>query len=278
MRKFSLLAATAALALTASCGAFAPQYPEFGRTAYRIEGTTAAPGGGASTHAVIYRDGPKMRIEAMLAHYGQAIVVFDQSTNAAYVLNPTAPVVAASAPGTVTGATAAARVPASATAAADAMASPAATVPSNTPAPASVTTAPRVSGVAVRLADADAPQPLETPWAALGANNAHSVGGCTVAGERGHEWRPKDAPAPGVERTACITADGIVLRVRENDRVLFQATSLQRGPQNASLFGVPPGYQLIDPEAVAEGVGAHMENLNSVTGAPTAPTPAPPRG
>ena len=55
----------------------------------------------------------------------------------------------------------------------------------------------------------------------------------------------------GVERTACITDDGIVLRVSENDRVLWEATSLQRGEQDAALFGVPPGYQLIDPQAVA---------------------------
>jgi len=39
---------------------------------------------------------------------------------------------------------------------------------------------------------------------------------------------------------------------------------------------VPPGYQMINPEAVAEGVGARMDQLNSVTGAPPQQTlPAP---
>jgi hypothetical protein len=42
---------------------------------------------------------------------------------------------------------------------------------------------------------------------------------------------------------------------------------------------VPPGYQLIDPQQVAERVGENMEQLDSVTGAPPAPQQAPdPRG
>jgi len=152
-------------------------------------------------------------------------------------------------------------------------------------APTTVAQAPattqQVVGVAVRIEDANAPQPLETAWAALGADNARSTGKCEVAGENGHEWAPRQAPAPGVERTACITDDGIVLRVSESGRTLWEATSLQRGDQDAALFGVPAGYQLIDPHAVAEQVGRNMEQLDSVTGAPptTNTTPAPaPRG
>jgi hypothetical protein len=132
--------------------------------------------------------------------------------------------------------------------------------------------------VAVRIDDADAPQPLETAWEALGAENAQNVGRCDVAGERGHRWRPR-AETSGVERVACITNDGIVLRVSENNRVLWEATSLQRGPQDAALFGVPAGYRMIDPQRVAAQVGENMEQLDSVTGAPPAPQQAPePRG
>lgn len=135
-------------------------------------------------------------------------------------------------------------------------------------------------GVAVRIEDADAPQPLETAWAALGAENARSTGKCEVAGESGHEWTPRHAPAPGVERSACITDDGIVLRVSESGATLWEATSLQRGEQDAALFGVPAGYQLIDPQSIAQQVGENMEQLDSVTGAqPTTPQQAPaPRG
>jgi hypothetical protein len=254
----ALLAAASAVFL-ASCGIGGPEYPRFGETAYRIEGLTTPVDGGAATRTVIYRDGPKMRVEAALPTLGQATIVFDESTSAAYVLNPTA------APtGAATTATPTLPSAAPATAAAPTPVAPAAT-------------APAATGVAVRIEDADAPQPLETAWEALGAQNASSAGGCEVAGERGHQWRPRQETA-GVERVACITDDGIVLRVSESGRVLWEATSLQRGEQDAALFGVPAGYQMIDPQRVAEQVGQNMEQLDSVTGAP-APQQAPdPRG
>ena len=265
----TILAAVAAAALLAGCGIGA-HYPQFGQSAYRIEGLTEQANGGAAVHTVIYRDGPKMRVETVLPTRGQATIVFDQATNAAYVLNPVGQIPSTPIAGAPTHGAA---VTESTTTAPSSV-----TTSTTTAAPAAQPTASR--GVAVRIDDADAPQPLETAWQALGADNARRVGDCTVAGERGTEWRPKEAPAPGVERTACITSDGIVLRVRENQRVLWQATALQRGPQQASLFGIPAGYQLIDPQAVAEQVGANMENLNSVTGAQPAPqqrpAPAPP--
>ena len=267
----SVLLAAASAVLLASCGLGAPQYPQFTETSYRVEGMTTPAGGGAATRTVIYRDGPKMRVEAALPTYGNATIVFDESTNAAYVLNPTTgaattptavPAPAAAAPTTTT--------PGAPTATTTQPAAPGTTVAAAPP--------QAVTGVAVRIEDADAPQPLETAWAALGADNARSVGDCEVAGERGHEWAPREETS-GVERVACITNDGIVLKVTENGQTLWEATSLQRGEQDAALFGVPAGYQLIDPHAVANEVGQNMEQLNSVTGAPPAPQQAPaPRG
>jgi hypothetical protein len=258
----TFFAAAGATALLAGCGIGA-KYPDFAQSSYRIEGMTESANGGAAVHTVIYRDGPKMRVETVLPTRGQATIVFDQATNAAYVLNPVGQVPATPIAGAPTQGAAATQ---------STVASSATTTTNTTPAP---------RGVAVRINDADAPQPLETAWQALGAENARRVGDCSVAGEHGTEWRPREAPAPGVERTACITSDGIVLRVRENQRVLWQASALQRGPQQAALFGIPAGYQLIDPQAVAEQFGANMENLNGVTGGPAPqqqPTPAPPPG
>lgn len=278
MRKNFLFAAAAA-ALLSACGIGAPAYPEFSQTSYRIEGTTASADNGAPVQTVIYRDGPKMRVETMLPNMGQATIVFDESTNAAYVLNPTGQLPTATPATTMAApqATTTTTTPQGATTTTTAPAATTTTAPT-TVAQTPTTTQP-VVGVAVRIEDADAPQPLETAWAALGADNARSTGRCEVAGERGHEWAPRQAPAPGVERTACITDDGIVLRVSESGRTLWEATSLQRGDQDAALFGVPAGYQLIDPHAVAEQVGENMEQLNSVTGAPPTPQPAPaPRG
>jgi hypothetical protein len=275
--RFMFLAAAASAALLAGCGIGAPDYPQFGETSYRIEGMTADANGGAATQTVIYRDGPKMRVEAVLPNYGQATIVFDESTNAAYVLNPTAAPPAATVtptPGSAPGAPAAIPPAPAQPSAATPSAAPVAPGATATPTPAPAA-APQVTGVAVRIQDADAPQPLETAWAALGEDNARSTGRCEVAGEDGREWTPREAPAPGVERVACITDDGIVLRVTESGRTLWEATSVQRGPQDANLFGVPAGYQLIDPQRVADEVGENMQQLDSVTGAPAAPQTAP---
>jgi hypothetical protein len=281
MRKNILIAAASA-ALLSACGIGGPDYPEFTESSYRIEGMTAAADGGAAVQTVIYRSGPKMRVETVLPNMGRATIVFDESTNAAYVLNPTGQLPTATVQPQAT-------PPAGTTTTTTPQGTTVTTTPQSTTTPAPSTTAPAptttatapttaqpVVGVAVRIEDADAPQPLETAWAALGADNARSTGRCEVAGERGHEWTPREAPAPGVERTACITEDGIVLRVSESGRTLWEATSLQRGDQDEALFGVPPGYQLIDPQAVAEQVGENMEQLDSVTGAPPAAQEAPP--
>jgi hypothetical protein len=263
--------AVAAAALLAGCGLGAPAYPTFGETSYRIEGLAATPDG-TTIPTTVYRDGPKMRIETTLANNARAIIVFDQATGAAYVLNPTGP---APIPSTVAPSTTATLPPPSA-----------GTAPSATPGAvnqsvnqaAATSAPPSVIGVAVRVADSEAPQPMESSWAALGQDNARSDGDCDVAGESGREWRPREAGA-GVERVACITEDGIVLRLSEGATVLFEATRLERGQQDAALFGVPPGYQIIDPAAVAAQVGETMQHLDSVTGAqptPTTPAPNPP--
>lgn len=283
----TFFAAAAAAVLLAGCGIGAPDYPNFGETSYKVEGMTASANGGAPTRTVIYRDGLRMRVEAALPTYGQATIVYDESTNAAYVLNPTGQGVTTTAP-TTPGAVQPSTAPVQPTPQPQQQAQAGTTTAPSTPAapgtaPAAPTTAapvqPQVLGVAVRIDDADAPQPLEAAWEALGEENARTAGKCEVAGEDGNLWRPREETA-GVERTACITDDGIVLRVTENELVLWEATSVERGAQEASLFGVPAGYQLIDPEAVAEQVGENMQQLDSVTGAAQTPQQAPsrPRG
>lgn len=104
---------------------------------------------------------------------------------------------------------------------------------------------------AVRLSDGDTPQLMESAWAALGADNVRSFGGCRFAGERGHFWRTREPVAPDVVRTACITPDGIVLQLTENDTVLFEARSVTRGPPASSLFEIPETYRIIDDAELA---------------------------
>jgi hypothetical protein len=220
---------------------------------------------------VIYRDGPRMRVETA-AGGSSATIVFNEATDAAYLLTePTAvaaqqPQLAEAAPQRTVTATSPEPPPATAPT------TPGATTA--TPPPAAAPAATTVSnGVAIRVADDDAPKPMEAPWAALAANDVERVGDCLVAGENGREWKPKSNTQ--TVRTACITDDGIVLRVRENERVIFQATSLQRGAQAARLFEVPATFQIIDPEAMAKQVGDTMEQLDSVTGKAKAPLAQP---
>lgn len=98
---------------------------------------------------------------------------------------------------------------------------------------------------AVQLNEADIPQPLEMAWAALGPDQVRGFGRCRVAGQRGTLWRTRERAGPDGVRTACITPDGIVLKLTENDTVLFEATSLTRGPQRRSLFAIPESYRII---------------------------------
>jgi len=217
-----IVAIVAAAAAAAACSG--PDYPRFGGNSYRVEGLTTTPDG-ETTHTIVYRDGAMMRVETTLPELGLSTIVFDQDDGGAYVLNP-----AGFAPSGVVRAEAA-YAPTGAVG----------------PSALSVVTPP---GIAVRIDDADAPQPLETTWAALGADNVRSTGRCIVAGERGREWEPRTQTA-GVERSACITADGIVLRVEENGQALWEATSLQRTDQAPELFGVPAGYRMVEQRNVA---------------------------
>ncbi|MES1199993.1 MAG: hypothetical protein ABUS57_00905 [Pseudomonadota bacterium] len=236
MHAHRFYAATAFLALVAGCGVGAPQFPTFTDTAYRLDGAVTALG--ASTPISIYRDGQKMRVVTTAANGTGTIVVFDQTTHVAYALNANLPNQLAT-----NGAAASQSMPISQTGAVQAPA----------------------GGFAVRVSDADAPQPLEASWKALGKDGVVSVGACTAAGVSGHAWRPR-AASPGAERTACITDDGIVLRLQEGARTLFEANAVQRGPQSAALFGVPPGYQVITPTASAAAIGATMNGLDSSAG------------
>jgi len=201
--------AISVLALNA-CGLRASDYPDFSHSpAFRLEGVRMPLGGGAPQKVVIYRDGPKFRIETLLPG-GRTIVVFDPATNDAYALTPqTSSLVRAA------------------------------------------SNAPRVLGTAVRVSDAAAPQPLETPWALLMPAGVSKIGPCRMANQSGDEWRATDTALGVAQRTACITPDGIVLQEREQNKTIFAATRLDRGPQAASLFGVPPDYQRSSPGAAA---------------------------
>ena len=80
-------------------------------------------------------------------------------------------------------------------------------------------------------------------WSGDLAATATRTGGCSVAGQSGTEWT---RAGEGVNNTVCVTDDGIILRAREGERTVWETTSVQRGPQDASLFALPPGVQVMD--------------------------------
>lgn len=89
-------------------------------------------------------------------------------------------------------------------------------------------------------------------WRADMADRAHQVGTCAAAGENGTEWEvapPAGSTDTTSQRSMCMTSDGIMLQMKMNGAVLFNTTSLQRGPQDPSLFALPPGVQFTTIQA-----------------------------
>lgn len=97
--------------------------------------------------------------------------------------------------------------------------------------------------VAMQVNDADQFKDPAAEWGAELASAATRTGSCSVAGENGSEWTRSDEEG---EQTTCVTADGIILRAGTAGRTTWETTRVERGPQDAALFEVPPGVQVLD--------------------------------
>ena len=100
---------------------------------------------------------------------------------------------------------------------------------------------------AMQLSAIDYENPAEA-WNTEYASTATRTGSCAVAGESGAEWTRE---VDGEASTACVTDDGIILRATEDGRTTWETTRVQRGPQSADLFVLPPGVQVMDLSAIA---------------------------
>jgi hypothetical protein len=85
----------------------------------------------------------------------------------------------------------------------------------------------------------DLPAP---PTAVLpgGGNGFTLVGPGIVAGLACTEWRTHDVR--GGESAVCYTDDGVLLRARQGDRVLMEATRVVYAAQGEAVFKAPEGY------------------------------------
>lgn len=100
--------------------------------------------------------------------------------------------------------------------------------------------------VAMQMSAVDYKNPADE-WNAEMTSTARRTGACAVAGESGSEWTHD---VNGKANTACVTDDGIILRATEEGRTTWETTSVQRGPQSADLFVLPPGVQAMDMSAI----------------------------
>lgn len=91
-------------------------------------------------------------------------------------------------------------------------------------------------------------------WNAEYTATATRSGSCSVAGQDGGEWTRTDSD--GKVNTVCVTHDGILLRAAEGDRTVWEATSVERGPQAADQFALPPGVQVVDLNNIGGAVDA----------------------
>ncbi len=66
----------------------------------------------------------------------------------------------------------------------------------------------------------------------------------TVAGERCTDWRTRDLA--GQDSVVCLTDDGVLLRIGQNDAIRAQAIKIDRTPQPDAVFAVPPGFRVQD--------------------------------
>lgn len=107
----------------------------------------------------------------------------------------------------------------------------------------------RASGMGEQFSD-----PAEA-WGADVAAQATRTGSCSVAGEAGSEWT---STRDGAD-TVCVTEDGIILRSTDNGRIVWETTRVDRGPQAASLFELPPGVEVMNLGNVGDAMNQVMQ-------------------
>lgn len=104
-----------------------------------------------------------------------------------------------------------------------------------------------------------APSDPAAEWQGELAQKATRTGPCSAAGETGSEWTSTEE---GKAQTACVTDDGIILSAAEDGRTVWQTNSVQRGPQPASAFQLPPGVQVMD----LGNIGGMVEQMRRRSG------------
>jgi hypothetical protein len=90
------------------------------------------------------------------------------------------------------------------------------------------------------------------------------IGEDTIANQRCAIWEVAAEEEGREPMRACVTRDGIVLRVAEGENApVILAQSIERGPQAAALFEKPAGYDEIDMGECMRAAGEMMAAMQS---------------
>lgn len=95
------------------------------------------------------------------------------------------------------------------------------------------------------------------------AATATMSGPCAAAGETGSQWTNT---SDGHTDLVCVTGDGIILSAARDGQTTWQTTRVQRGPQSAELFALPPGVQVTDMGDVNAAMEEAMARAKAAAG------------
>lgn len=89
------------------------------------------------------------------------------------------------------------------------------------------------------------------------------VGPCMGAGQVGTQWSIAPTEEEPGQQSTCVTDDGIILKAERDGAVVWETTSVARGPQDPALFAAPEGAQVIDLSAMGAQMRAMAEKARS---------------
>lgn len=89
------------------------------------------------------------------------------------------------------------------------------------------------------------------------------VGPCSAMGQSGQLYRITEQAETS---EACVSQQGWPLEVKQGGKVVWQTVKYTPGAQDAALFAVPAGIEVVDMDAMMKGFGAEMEKMMKEAG------------
>lgn len=108
-----------------------------------------------------------------------------------------------------------------------------------------------------------------TPPPGVRANGDYRrIDAATVAGQPCTDWRTRDLA--GHDSIVCLTEDGVLLRIVQDNQLRALAIRLDRAPQPDAIFAVPAGYRMVQAPEGVPGPASGNPSGNPGTAGPVA--------